>query len=401
MFRPGTGPDYPEDRTRQGNGPMSQQPTDVDQQSSEGSEQTEPTPRRRWPAYAFRTVLIVGLLIFLAIVMTSPPDRGDRPGWTDAAEMLESRGEGSAVVGMRASGCDDPPCEVIVVAGGFEPVFSTSDRVEGYLVDEDRWIELPDLPSPRHHLATAALEDGTIVVTGGTQGLTGWEPRDNAWALAPDADEWTRLDPLPEPRLGHRSLSMGDQLILIGGHGGEDTLLWTFEDGWQRGAPIPEPRDHLGAVVVDDEIWVVGGRDGDIKHTVDLYNPAEDSWRDGPNLPVATSGAAIGLLDRWLVVVAGEDDSVIGGGMVRNSWMLDVDEPKPGWIPMTEPPVDMHGAGDAVVGEGDDARLFVLGGSGRHGALSPLSWSDRVMVLDDPQPTEDYQVEDVDDEDQG
>ena len=377
---------------------MSEQTSDSAEQPADQPDQTEEQHRRRWPAYLFRGVLVVGLLVFVAILMTSPPDRGDQPGWIDAAEMLEPRGEGSAAVGVRESGCDDPPCDVIVVVGGFEPVFSTSSRVEAYVVDEDRWIELPDLPSPRHHPAAAALEDGTIVVTGGTDGIMGWDPEDNAWALAPDADEWTALDPLPEPRWGHRLLAMDNQLILIGGHGGEDTLLWTFEDGWQRGAPIPEPRDHLGAVVVDDEIWVVGGRHDDIKHTVDLYEPATDSWRDGPNLPAATSGAAIGLIDRWLVLVAGEDDSVIGGGMVRNSWMLDVDEPKPGWIPMTEPPEDMHGAGDAVVGEGDDARLFVLGGSGRHGAFSPLSWSDRVMVLEDPQPHEDYQVQDVDDE---
>jgi hypothetical protein len=378
---------------------MSEQPASASsQEQPQQSEPSDGAPRRRWPAYLFRTALVLGLLIFLAIVMTSPPDRGEQPGWTDAAEMLEPRGEGSAAVGVRESGCDNPPCEVIVVAGGFEPVFSTSRRVEGYVVDEDRWIELPDLPAPRHHPGAAALEDGTIVVTGGTDGLLGWDPEDTAWALAPDSDEWTTLDPLPEPRWGHRLLSMGDQLVLIGGHGGEDTLLWTIDDGWQRGAPIPEPRDHLGAVVVDDEIWVVGGRDDDIKHTVDLYHPEDDTWRDGPNLPDATSGAAIGLIDRWLILVAGEDDSVIGGGMVRNSWMLDVDEPKPGWIPMTEPPEDMHGAGDAVVGDGEDARLFVLGGAGRHGAFSPLSWSDRVMVLEDPQPREDYQIEAVDDD---
>lgn len=347
-------------------------------------------PRRRWPAYLFRTVLIGGLLIFLVIVMTSPPDRGEQPGWSDAAAMSAPRGESSAAVGLRTSGCENPPCEVIVVAGGFEPLFSSSTRVEAYIIEEDRWIDLPDLPAPRHHPGVAALDDGTIIVTGGTSGTISWEPRDNAWALVPDHDEWTRLDPLPEPRWGHRLLGIGNQLVLIGGHGGEDTLTWTFEDGWRRGAPIPEPRDHLGAVVVDDEIWVIGGRDGDLKHTVDLYHPESDTWRDGPNLPEATSAASVGLLDRWLVVIAGEDDSVIGGGMVRNSWMLDVDEPKPGWIPMTDPPQDMHGAGDAVVGTGEDSRLFVLGGAARHGAFSPLAWSDRVMVLGDPQPRADY-----------
>ena len=369
---------------------MSEQPAAPDREQDEQVEYSEEAQHRRWPAYIFRTVLVGGLLIFLAIVMTSPPDRGEQPGWTDAAEMPAPRGESSAAVGMRETGCDNPPCEVIVVVGGFEPLFSTSSRVEGYIVEEDRWIDLPDLPAARHHLAAASLENGTIVVTGGARSLFGWDPTDDVWALAPDSEEWVLVESLPEPRWGHRLVRVDNQLILIGGHGGEDTLIWTFADGWRRGAPIPEPRDHLGAVVVDDEIWVVGGRDSEISHGVHLYDPADDSWRDGPPLPEATSAAAVGLVDRWLVVIAGEDDSIIGGGMVRNSWMLNVDEPKPGWIPMTEPPVDIHGAGDAVVGEGDDARLFVLGGASRHGALSPLDWSDRVMVLEDPQPREDY-----------
>jgi hypothetical protein len=177
---------------------------------------------------------------------------------------------------------------------------------------------------------------------------------------------------------------VNDQLVLVGGHGGADTLIWTSTDGWFTGAPIPEPRDHLGAVNVDDEVWVIGGRDEEITARVDIYDPEVDEWRDGPDLPEPTSAAAVGLIDRILVVVSGEDDSLFGG-MVRDSWMIDVDAFEAGWQPLARPPMDMHGAGDAVVGKGDNARLLILGGSARHGAFSFLDWSGRVMVLEDPQ----------------
>ncbi len=346
-----------------------------------------PRPRRynRWWVYAGRALLLVVLLLFLAVVMTTPPDRGDQPGWTDAAEMPAARGELSATIAMRESGCEAPPCEVVVAVGGFAAPFSTSTRAEAYIVDEDRWIELPDLPSSRHHLATAALDDGTIVVTGGAGSGIDWDPTDDVWALAPDSDEWTQLDSLPDARWGHRMVNVDGQLVLVGGYGGADTMIYTPGDGWQLGAPIPVPRDHLGAVVVDGEVWVIGGRDDEIKDRVDIYDPAEDAWRDGPALPEPTSAAAVGLVDRTLVVVAGEDDSVIGGGIVRDSWMLDVDDSDSGWQPLVRPPEDMHGAGDAVIGSGDDARLLIIGGASRHGAFSPLAWSDRVMVLEDPQ----------------
>jgi hypothetical protein len=348
------------------------------------------TPRsRRWLVFLARTLLIVALLLFLLVIMTSPPVRSDHPGWTDAAEMPVARGELSATVGLRNSGCENPPCEVVVAVGGFEPLFSTSDRAEAYVIDEDRWIDLPDLPGARHHLGSAALENGTIVVAGGASSALDWNPHDDVWALAPDSQEWTSLDPLPEPRWGHRLVRVGERLILVGGHGGEDTLIYTFADGWSRAAPIPDPRDHLGAVVVDYEVWVIGGRHDEIKDRVDIYDPENDSWRDGPPLPEPTSAAAVGLVDRTLVVVAGEDDSVFGGGIIRESWMLNVDDPDAGWQPLVKPQEDMHGAGDAVIGEGEEARLLIIGGSSRHGAFSPLDWSDRVMVLEDPQVRED------------
>ncbi len=335
--------------------------------------------------YVVRGLLIAVLLLLLLVVMTTPPDRGEQPGWTDGAAMPVVRGELSAAVGLREIECENSPCEVVVAVGGFESPFSTSSRAEGYIVDEDRWVELPDMPGARHHLAAAALEDGSIVVTGGARSVLDWDATDSAWYLAPDREEWTALESLPEPRWGHRLVRVGEELILIGGHGGEDTLTWTFADGWQRRAPIPEQRDHLGAVVVDDEVWVIGGRHDEIKDRVDIYDPAADEWRDGPALPEPTSAAAVGLIDRALVVVAGEDDSTFRGGMVRDSWMLDVDDPDAGWRPMVKPPQDVHGSGDAVIGEGDDARLLVIGGSTRHGAFSPLDWSDRLMVLEDPQ----------------
>jgi hypothetical protein len=340
---------------------------------------------RRWPVHVARTLLVGALLLLLLIVMTSPPVRSNQPGWSDAAEMPVPRGELSAATGMRADGCENPPCDVVVAVGGFEPLFSTSSRAEAYVIDEDRWIDLPDMPGGRHHLGSISLEDGTIVVTGGASSALDWEPHDDVWALAPDSDEWIELEPLPEPRWGHRLVRVDDQLILVGGHGGEDTLIWTSADGWTRGAPIPVPRDHLGAVVVDDEIWVIGGRHDEIKDRVDIYDLVSDSWRDGPPLPEPTSAAAVGLIDRTLVVASGEDDAVFSGGMIRDAWMIDVDEVDAGWQPMVQPQEDMHGAGDVVIGAGDEARLLIIGGSSRHGAFSPLDWSDRVMVLEDPQ----------------
>ncbi len=331
------------------------------------------------------------LLILSPLIVVIASGCGDTTspdGWDDAEPMPTARGEVSAAVGEREQGCDTPPCEVVAVVGGFGYPAKTLDRVDGYIPDEDRWIELPDLPEPRHHPAAAGLPDGTIVVTGGAPSATDEVPTDDVWALAPDADGWESLDPLPEGRWAHRLVSVGDRLVSIGGHGGDSTHLWEPGVGWSEGHAIPRQRDHLGAVVIDDEVWAIGGRDPESKARIDIYNPGEDQWRDGPQLPEPTSAAAVGVVDDFLVVVSGEDYGGVTGGIIEAAWMLDLTDDDGSWRPLVEPPLHVHGAGDAVVGQPGDQRLLVLGGADWHAHWSALSWTDRVQVLHDPTPAD-------------
>lgn len=329
-----------------------------------------------------------------AVFATGCADADTADGWTDAAPMPLARGEVSAAVGQRDAGCDEPPCEVVAVVGGYAYPGRTLARVDGYLPDEDRWIDLPDLPEPRHHPAAAGLPDGTIVTSGGAPSFADEEPQDEVWALAPDADDWEPIESLPEPRWGHRLVAMDNRLISIGGHGGDTTFVWTETNGWTDAAPIPMERDHLGAVVIDDEVWAIGGRDPDFTDRVDIYDPEADRWRDGPPLPEPTSAAAVGVVDDVLVVISGEEFGGLTGGIIDASWMLDLrnlddeqnsDQP---WRPLIDPPEDVHGAGDAVVGTGDDQRLLVIGGATWHAHWSALSWIDDVQVLHAPQPAD-------------
>jgi hypothetical protein len=363
------------------------EPLIVDPEHSSGPR----TPRRRsrlrrWLLIPLAVLGVILFIVAFALWLTTPPEREATAGWSEAAAMPVARGEGSAALGAVGEGCNEPPCPAIIVVGGLSFPFRTESRVDAYLLDEEHWVSLPDLPGARHHLAAAALPDGTVVVSGGAPSVVDWSPTDDVWALEPGASGWAVFEPLPEPRWGHRLVAVGDRLVAVGGQEGDATFVWSEDDGWTAGAPIPEIRDHLGAVAVDGEVWVIGGRNEGLTDRVDIYDPDDDAWRSGPALPEPTSGVAVGVIDRTLVAVSGEDDSLLSGGIVRDSWMLDLDNVDAGWSALAPPPMDLHGAGDAVAGEGDEARLFVLGGASRHGALSALAWNDRVFVLESPLP---------------
>lgn len=328
------------------------------------------------------------VLVAVAAVAGGPfacgPDADDHEGWSEAAEMPLARGEVGAAVGTRVGDCPEPDCEVVAVVGGYSYPARTERRVDGYLPDQDLWVGLPDLPEARHHPAAAALEDGTFVVTGGAPSATDEEPTDDVWALAPDAVEWERLEPMPEKRWGHRLVEHDGRLYAIGGHGGTTTLVWERGEGWSTEPPIPQARDHLGAALVDGEIWVVAGRDDEFTARVDIYDPEAENWRNGPDLPEPTSAAAVGVVDGRLVVVSGEEADALTGGIVRQAWMRPVVDEQAEWKPMVRPPEEVHGAGDVVVGDGEDERLLVLGGASWHVEWSALQWTERVQVLDEP-----------------
>jgi hypothetical protein len=69
---------------------------------------------------------------------------------------------------------------------------------------------------------------------------------------------------MPEGRWGHRTVSLGGRLFVVGGEGPSSrVLIFSEEEGWSAGAELPVPRDHLAVVVHGGEIWAIGGRNGD------------------------------------------------------------------------------------------------------------------------------------------
>ena len=77
---------------------------------------------------------------------------------------------------------------------------------------------------------------------------------------------------------------------------------------WAVAAPNPLARFEANGAVVGDELWVLGGftsADLQVTGRIDIYDPAADTWRPGPDLPGAQTHIA--------VVTSGGDLIVSGG----------------------------------------------------------------------------------------
>lgn len=314
---------------------------------------------------------VVLLAVVSAALIATNAEPTDRPGWTRGADLAGGRGEvASTAAGGR-----------VVLAGGLRGPGRTSSSVEAYDPAADSWARLPGLPAARHHAAAAALDDGTVYVSGGARSAADWSPRTEVWSLEPGAAAWEPVDPLPEGRLGHAMVALDGQLHVVGGDGETSDVL-TLEPGrgWHRGAALGLRPDHVRAVVLDDEVWAIGGRvdDDSLVDRVDVYDPSTDTWRSGPVLPDPTSAMAVGVLDGSIHVVGGEDPGLLGGRVFSRHLVL-----RPGgdrWEELGPPMLAVHGAGYGVVGD----ELVVAGGARRQGLLSVLSWTGVTQRYSDP-----------------
>lgn len=314
--------------------------------------------------YAVLVVAVAfGGLVGYLISATAKPRFAE--GWTRLPDMPVPHGEVASTVLLTAG------VEELVLAGGIGGLGRTVRDVWRFSPDENRWFRGLDIPQRRHHAGAAALS-GTVYVSGGSESSTNWAPERNFWALRAGASRWEELPVMPEGRMGHKMVTVGNRLYVVGGRGGPRPLIFNAETGtWHRAAPMPQPRDHLGAAVVGSRIWAIGGRDDEVLKRVDIYDAETNTWTPGPDLPAPMSAMAVGVLDDGIHVVGGEEPGTFGGKVIDRHFMIDPNVPGARWQEAPRPVLAVHGAASGVV----FGKLVIAGGSRRQGALSVLGWT--------------------------
>jgi N-acetylneuraminic acid mutarotase len=125
------------------------------------------------------------------------------------------------------------------------------------------WLEAADLPTPRDHLAAAAI-DGKIYAIGGRIQVDFGQNIDANEEYDPETDTWTARSLLPTARSGIAAVELDERVYVFGGEGPEGTFdeneaYDPKTDSWETLEPMPTARHGLGAAVVGDTIYVIGG----------------------------------------------------------------------------------------------------------------------------------------------
>jgi len=172
--------------------------------------------------------------------------------WEELAPMPFPRAAGGAVaIGRR-----------IYVVGGAVNATTLSNSLYVYDVETDKWSVGPDIPTPRDHLAVAAV--GSVVCAVGGRRLSMSRNLGALECYDPGTNQWRKYSDMPTPRGGLGAAAVGNKLVAVGGERPEGTFreveIFDFASGaWTRGQDLVHPRHGLGVVAVDRVIYAIGG----------------------------------------------------------------------------------------------------------------------------------------------
>lgn len=211
------------------------------------------------------------------------------------------------------------------------------------------------LKTPRFATAAVAHNDAIYVLCGsGPRGLLNdverINPRTRKIEVLPETD------PPLTPRRYHAAVSVGEEIILMGGSIYDpvakkvDTVglveRWNVRTGKVRiGKPMPTPRWALATVAYNGRVFAIGGTHGDKRlNTVDIYNVERDEWRPGLPLP----------LGRDCCAAVYQGVIYVPGGFAGKDPVPDFDAYSIGqarWLKMPEMPLATSAHHTAIVGD--------------------------------------------------
>jgi N-acetylneuraminic acid mutarotase len=257
----------------------------------------------------------------------------------------------------------------IWVLGGYPPGRLPSDLVQIYDPATSRWTLGPRLPSPIHHIMTAAVDGRLYVIGGEIDGASTGRPATfvaNTWVHDPAAGGWVERAAMPTARSGGGAVVIDGKIYVAGGRPPGGSAFEVYDpatDRWERLPDLPTQRNHLAMAALGGRVIVVGGRFepgamAERTDAVEIYDPATRQWSRGAPLPAPRGGITGAVLGGCMFVFGGEGEPTHVLGLTPTTYAYHPREDR--WTRLPDLPLAVHGLkGSAVIGE----RIFLPGGA--------------------------------------
>ncbi|XP_008048705.1 kelch-like protein 34 [Carlito syrichta] len=198
--------------------------------------------------------------------------------WTEAPAMREARAHfWCGVVGER-----------LLAVGGLGAGGEALASVEMYDLRRDRWMVAESLPRALHGHAGAVGDRGIVYISGGKSGRSegGASSLRDLYALGAGERAWSKRAPMGTARFGHHMAVLRGAVFAFLGRYEPFSEIERYDpdaDQWTRLRPLPYDRFCYGLAVVEETALLLGGL----------------KWRDSRQVPTRNVVGYDLDLDRW------------------------------------------------------------------------------------------------------
>ncbi|XP_034390954.1 kelch-like protein 36 [Cyclopterus lumpus] len=195
--------------------------------------------------------------------------------------------------------------DCLVAVGGNNNA-KASSSVEVYSPAEDCWSYVAGLPSFIYgHAGT--VHRGVVYISGGHDfQISPYRRNVLSYDPSRDGEVWVERRAMSVARAWHCMASPNHLIYAIGGSDNDEDTTERFDirqvecydprsGQWTRVAPLLRPNSEAGLAVWAGRIYVLGGYSWEsmaFSRATQVYDPEEDAWSRGPDLPKCIAGAS-------------------------------------------------------------------------------------------------------------
>ncbi|KAJ8309135.1 hypothetical protein KUTeg_014009 [Tegillarca granosa] len=154
-----------------------------------------------------------------------------------------------------------------------------------------------------------------------------------------EKNKWSYQGMLQTTLVDLCSVVYEDHIFLLGGRTGVGAhnlvvMYNPYTGSWLTRSGMPTPRFNFGACVVDNEIYVAGGQiyshsthtiTRDVLYSVEIFNIAENQWRQGPHLPEGIYNVGLYLVNGALYACGTTENQRFGERRRRRNIVCRLD----------------------------------------------------------------------------
>jgi DNA-binding CsgD family transcriptional regulator/N-acetylneuraminic acid mutarotase len=239
---------------------------------------------------------------------------------------------------------------------------SSNSPDEDPSIEEQRWRNLAELPTPRINFAMAVYESHIYAIAGeSSAGIIGQVER-----YSFESDVWDRVSPKKIPVTEVSAAVIGGLIYVPGGRelsGNLSAALEVYDprqDTWEERAALPLPLSGYALVAYEGRLYLFGGWDGQkYLDTVFTYDPGQDRWEELTAMPTARAFAGAVIASGKIHIIGGYDGT--HALSVNEIYLPDRDKEEDNpWMVGEPMPEGRYSFGVASVAD----MLQVVGGTG-------------------------------------